>query len=86
MYSAELSMQKSFYLEARLLFFNYILHLTNIFVFWAVSFSWCHGLVCVNRDYTYFSCINIYQVPWKLFEHAAVRSSVQTSSERPGKS
>ena len=32
-----------------------------------------------------FSCINICQVPRKLFEHEAFRPSVQTSSEGPGK-
>ena len=32
-----------------------------------------------------FSCINICRVPRKLFEHEAVRLSVQTSSEGPGK-
>ena len=32
-----------------------------------------------------FSCINICRVPRKLFEHEAVRPSVQTSSEGPGK-
>ena len=32
-----------------------------------------------------FSCINICRVPRKLFEHKAVRPSVQTSSEGPGK-
>ena len=32
-----------------------------------------------------FSCINICRVPMKLFEHEAVRPSVQTSSEGPAK-
>ena len=32
-----------------------------------------------------FSCINICRVPKKLFEHEAARSSVQISSEGPGK-
>ena len=32
-----------------------------------------------------FSCINICQVPRKLFERVAVRPSVQTLSEGPGK-
>ena len=32
-----------------------------------------------------FSCINICRVPRTLFEHEAVRSSAQTSSEGPGK-
>ena len=32
-----------------------------------------------------FSCINICQVPRKLFEHEATRLSVQISSEGPGK-
>ena len=32
-----------------------------------------------------FSCINICGVPGKLFEHEAMRSSVQTSSEGHGK-
>ena len=32
-----------------------------------------------------FSCINICRVSRKLFEHEAVRPSVQTSSEGPGK-
>ena len=32
-----------------------------------------------------FSCINICRVPRKLFEHEAVRPSVQTSPEGPGK-
>ena len=31
-----------------------------------------------------FSCINICWVPRKLFEHKAVRPSVETSSEGPG--
>ena len=37
------------------------------------------------RDHTCFSCINICRVPMKLFEHEAVRPSVQTSSQGPGK-
>ena len=32
-----------------------------------------------------FSCVNICRVPRKLFEHKAVRPSVQTPSEGPGK-
>ena len=32
-----------------------------------------------------FSCINMCRVPRMLFEHEADRSSVQTSSEGPGK-
>ena len=37
------------------------------------------------RDHTCFSCINICRVPRKLDEHEAVRPSVQTSHEGPGK-
>ena len=32
-----------------------------------------------------FSCINVYPVSRKLFEHEAVRPIVQTSSKGPGK-
>ena len=32
-----------------------------------------------------FSCINICRVPRKLSEHEAIRPSVQTPSEGPGK-
>ena len=46
------------------------------------NLNWMPGY----RDHTCFSCINICRVPRKLFEHEAVRPSVQTSSEGPGKS
>ena len=42
--------------------------------------------VCLNIGITHvFSCINICRIPRKLFEHEAVRPSVQISSEGPGK-
>ena len=42
------------------------------------------GLALLQGSYV-FSCINICQVPRKLFEHEAARPNVQTSSEGPGK-
>ena len=43
-------------------------------------------LIVENIGITHvFSCINICWVPRKLFEHEAVRPSVQTSPEGPGK-
>ena len=42
------------------------------------------GRICKNNDHTCFSCINICLVPKKLFEHEAVKPSVQTSSQGPG--
>ena len=37
-------------------------------------------LKCLTIGITHvFSCINIYRVPWTLFDHGEIRSSVQTS-------
>ena len=56
------------------LFHDFLFYLVNNFLF-----STNIGITHV------FSCINICRVPRKLFEHEAVRPSVQTSSESPGK-
>ena len=45
---------------------------------------WIKGLNNIGITHV-FSCINICRVPKKLFEHEAIRPSVQTSSEGPGK-
>ena len=52
-----------------------------------------HGVILLPDATSYdnigithaFSCVNICRVPRKLFEHEAVRPSVQTTSEGPSK-
>ena len=59
-------------------------HCTVIFVRSALQFMTLNRRLNIGIAHV-FSCIDIRRVPRKLFEHEAVRPSVQTSSEGPGK-
>ena len=61
---------------------NFVMY--SVFLFVRVKHS--TFTLKLNMGITHvFSCINICGVPRKLFEHEAIRPSVQTSSEGPGK-
>ena len=59
----------------------------NVFFFsvFGAILDWNQGK-SKNNDHTcFFHCINIFRVPWKIFEHSALRPRVQTASSGPGK-
>ena len=70
-------------------FMIYILHSENLYTFQTTTFDIlktvakaCEKVFRLNIGITHvISCNNICQVPRKLFEHEAARSSAQTSPE-----